>query len=345
MALVRGSSYNISMIVLLIITLILLIAVSGTRPNKCAYSEFEMRRRSEKHGRDDMLNWRRYEYYHDVHTLRRIIVTFLLVCVSVLFVVTDGWLVGLLLGLITALLYMRIALLGPVKRLCQRIYDSFEPNILQATEHMSRGLRVIGGSIEPDLEYVVSSRQELLHLVETAGALLSKNEAKLIKSGLEFEGKQVKNYMTPRSVMEAIGCNELLGPLTLDNLHQTGHTHFPVMDGDIDHLVGILHIYSLFTLENKKSLVVKDVMEPRVFYIHEEQTLEDVLAACIKYRRHLLVVVNEYRETVGIITIEDAIIQLTGRKIIDQFAEHDNLRAVAARNPRENNQPQNHTDV
>jgi len=145
--------------------------------------------------------------------------------------------------------------------------------------------------------------------------------------------------------MEAIGANELLGPLVLDNLHRTGHTHFPVFEGDIDHLVGILHIYSLFTLENKKSLAVKDAMEPRVYYINETQTLEQALFACIKHRRHLLVVVNNYRETVGVITIEDAVEQLIGRKIVDQFAEHDDLRKVAERNPRHNNSSEAATDV
>jgi CBS domain containing-hemolysin-like protein len=86
-------------------------------------------------------------------------------------------------------------------------------------------------------------------------------------------------------------------------------------------------------------------MEPKVLYIHEEQPLNDALSACIKHRRHLLVVINEFRETVGVITIEDAVEQLIGRKIVDEFAEHDDLRKVAERNPRGNNLPKNHSDV
>jgi CBS domain containing-hemolysin-like protein len=57
------------------------------------------------------------------------------------------------------------------------------------------------------------------------------------------------------------------------------------------------------------------------------------------------VVVNQYRETVGVITVEDIIEQLIGRKIIDQFDEYDDLRAVAETNPRKNNLPKRGEDI
>lgn len=75
-------------------------------------------------------------------------------------------------------------------------------------------------------------------------------------------------------------------------------------------------------------------MEPKVLYIHEDQTLDDALATCIKHRRHLLVVVNESKETVGVITIEDAVEQLIGREITEKYDDHDNLAEVAGRKSR-----------
>jgi CBS domain containing-hemolysin-like protein len=47
--------------------------------------------------------------------------------------------------------------------------------------------------------------------------------------------------------------------------------------------------------------------------------------------------VNKYRETVGLLSLEDVMESLIGRPIIDEFDRHDDLRAVAARNPRGNN--------
>ena len=53
--------------------------------------------------------------------------------------------------------------------------------------------------------------------------------------------------MTPRGVMNTVAKEDVIGPLLLDELHKTGHSRFPVTDGDIDHIVGILHIRSLLT--------------------------------------------------------------------------------------------------
>jgi CBS domain containing-hemolysin-like protein len=86
-------------------------------------------------------------------------------------------------------------------------------------------------------------------------------------------------------------------------------------------------------------------MDPKVYYIHEDQTLEHALAAFLKTHHHLFVVVNEYRETVGILCLEDVIEALLGRKIVDEFDAHDDLRAVAAHNPRSNNSSSKSHDV
>jgi CBS domain containing-hemolysin-like protein len=152
--------------------------------------------------------------------------------------------------------------------------------------------------------------------------------------------------MTPRGVIDSISKKELLGPLVLDDLHKTGHSRFPVIDGDIDHVVGMLHIQDLLILDAKqRSNTVEKVMEPRVFYVREDQTLEHALTAFLRTRHHLFVVVNEFRETVGVLSLEDVIEVLLGRKIVDEFDAHDDLRAVAARNPRGNNEPQKHEDI
>ena len=78
-------------------------------------------------------------------------------------------------------------------------------------------------------------------------------------------------------------------------------------------------------------------MEKKVYYIREDQTLDHALAAFLKTRHHLFVVVNGYRETAGIITLEDVIEALLGRKIVDEFDLHDDLRAVATREAKTNN--------
>jgi CBS domain containing-hemolysin-like protein len=83
----------------------------------------------------------------------------------------------------------------------------------------------------------------------------------------------------------------------------------------------------VITKENKK---VKDVMRREVYYVHEEQTLDHALKAFIKTKHHLFIVINSFEEFVGIITIEDILEQIIGKKIIDEFDKYDDLREVAA---------------
>ncbi|PID31273.1 hypothetical protein CR983_02090 [Candidatus Saccharibacteria bacterium] len=333
------------MVVLIIGLVFLLLVVAGVVPRRGTLSEFELRRRLDAKQEGALLEWRRGELLSEVMALRRIVIAFTLVVASALLIHRFGWDVGLLLAFLLTLLYNRASSFTPLRNRAQRLYDRHEASFLAWVDRARRFISPFRGAADMQSERIVASREELEHMVDESARFVAKHERLMLHGVLGFDKKIIKDYMTPRSVMEAIGVNELLGPLVLDGLHKTGHSHFPVFEGDIDHIVGVLHIYTLFTLDQPESKIVRDVMEPRAFYIHEDQTLGDALSACIKHRRHLLVVINEFRETVGVITIEDAVEQLIGQKIIDQSDQHDDLRKVAARNPKKLNTGPKAVDV
>ena len=133
----------------------------------------------------------------------------------------------------------------------------------------------------------------------------------------------------------------MLGPLVLDDLHRTGHSRFPVIDEDIDHIVGVLYLRDVLTLDGTKkhTAKVETAMSKKVYYIRQDQTLPQALTAFLKTHHHLFIVINEYRETVGIITLEDTVEALLGKRIIDEFDAHDDMRAVAERNARSPHAP------
>ena len=85
-------------------------------------------------------------------------------------------------------------------------------------------------------ELDVESREELLEIVKNAGDALSKDEKKLITNSLKFKDMKVADAMIPRTMIDSIGNDEVLGPIVLDGLYKTGHSRFPVIDGDIDHV-------------------------------------------------------------------------------------------------------------
>lgn len=323
-----------------------LIAVAGIVPRPTKTSKFELERR--KANGDALADYalHREALLVDILSLQRILSALLLVIFVALSIVAFGWLLGIIISVFVALEYGRIARVDLWQRRAQKLYEQHEQAILDVVDEMSGLLRFLR-SITPvdDKEVRLESRAELRHLVETAGTLLTPDEKKFITHSLTFNEKLVNKVMTPRGVIDSISQRELLGPLVLDDLHKTGHSRFPVVDGDIDHVVGMIHIQDLFTLDTKRSTTAGKAMEPRVFYIREDQTLKHALAAFLRTHHHLFVVVNEFRETVGLLSLEDVIETLIGHKIVDEFDAHDDLRAVAARNPRGNNHPEKREDV
>ena len=193
-------------------------------------------------------------------------------------------------------------------------------------------------------EVRAASKAELAHIIQQSAGVLSKDELLRLLAGMTLDADAVQDVMTPVSVIDTIGVGDGLGPLVLDALHKTGHSRFPVIDGDVHHIVGILYLHDIINLKSAKA-TVRDAMDKRVHYIHENQSLEHALHGFLTTHRHLFVVVNDYRETVGVVTLEDVLERLLGKKIVDEFDTFDDLRAVAESNPRKNNLPKGKTDI
>lgn len=318
------------MIVVLIITcLALLLSAASVAPHRSTLSEYELRRRLDSRQKGALLQWRRGELYAELMAVRRVIIAFLLVLTSALMIHEFGWLIGLTLSFTLTVLYNRLASLPPMRGLVQKYYDQREARILKWLDDNRRIIRPLRGKAERNMEQRLGSRKELEHIVDQSATYFDEVERAMLKAAMSFRGRKVGDHMTPRSRMEAIGANELLGPLVLDDLYKTGHSHFPVFEADLDNIIGMLHIHSLFSVLHKESKMVRDVMLPQVFYVRDDELLQVALSVCIKHRRHLLVVVSEYDETVGVITIEDILNQLLGGPVEPISDNHDDRSAVA----------------
>ncbi|MDN5275102.1 MAG: hypothetical protein JWP06_1003 [Candidatus Saccharibacteria bacterium] len=334
------------MVILCVVVLLALLLVEGVNPKRNTMSRFELERRSNMGDKAAIAAVKREELLIDILSLQRVLSALLLVLFVALSVAAFGWLLGIVFAVGVALEAGAIARMSFWQRRARSLYEQHEHTLLQFVKKYSGIFRFMRSITPiPPLRAQLDSREELQHLVMQSGNLLSGDEKKLIQHGLQFEQKMVSEVMTPKGMIDSISKKELLGPLVLDDLHKTGHSRFPVIDGDIDHVVGMLHIHDLFTLDTKRSTTAEKAMEARVFYIREDQSLQHALAAFIRTHHHLFIVVNEYRETVGIVSLEDVTEALLGRKIVDEFDTHDDLRQVAMRNPRDNNHPEKREDV
>ncbi len=153
-------------------------------------------------------------------------------------------------------------------------------------------------------------------------------EIDLLTHALNFGDLTVNDALVPKRVVKAISAEESIGPVLMGELHDSGHSRFPVYERRKDNLVGILYLHDL--VASKQTGKVSDVMRSKLMYVHEDFTLYQTLQAFIKTKQHLFVVVNGFEEYVGIITIEDVLERVIGKLIIDEFDQYDDLRAVAS---------------
>ena len=315
--------------IIIAVTFLVLIVVQSIRPSRSRLSNFELNRRIEQGDESAKQVLDREKLSSKVLALKRMTVGLLLVIITILNILNFELLIGSLLSVFIGVVYSRIADIRFIKKFAGMVYRRSEKSLLKFV----RGKKLLFGKGSEPRGLLVSSREELRNLIDMAGEdMLSLDDKKLVLSSLGFGAKKVLSAMTPRSRIISLKKSEYLGPLVLNELHRTGHSRLPVINGDLNHVVGILHLDKLLTLDDKHSTTAEKAMEAKVYYVHEHQTLDQALSTFLSTRHDLFVVVNSAKETVGLLTLQDVIDAIFGRRLIDEFEAHDNLGSVASRN-------------
>ena len=106
----------------------------------------------------------------------------------------------------------------------------------------------------------------------------------------------------------------------------TGHSRFPVYDGDRENIIGILMAKDLLKLQRAPELNLRTLLRPAVF-VPESKRLNELLGDFRSNRNHLAIVVDEFGRTAGLITIEDVLEEIVG-EIEDEFDDKDGESAI-----------------
>jgi CBS domain containing-hemolysin-like protein len=156
---------------------------------------------------------------------------------------------------------------------------------------------------------------------------IPKSELEIAEHALLFSDRIVHNITIPRRAVRTVSDAEIIGPVFINELHQSGYARFPVYKGKPDHIVGTLYLRDLVNLHHGGT--VASAMRPGVFYVHEAFSLFQALQAFLQTKHHLFIVVNSFEEFIGIITVEDVLEQVLGKPIHDEFDRYDDIEAVA----------------
>jgi hemolysin (HlyC) family protein len=151
--------------------------------------------------------------------------------------------------------------------------------------------------------------------------LLDRDALDMIEGVLQVALMKVRDIMVPRGQMDVVDKNENPDDY-LQRVIESGHSRFPLIDGDKDKVIGILLAKDLlryFQLEKKKRVHfnLHDFLRPAVF-VPESKRLNVLLREFRASRNHMAIVVDEYGGVAGIVTIEDVIEQIVG-EISDEY--------------------------
>lgn len=148
---------------------------------------------------------------------------------------------------------------------------------------------------------------------------------------LDFAGLEVRDAMITRSQMNVVKESDSIERIVA-YINETAHSRFPVIGGDKDDVLGILHAKDLLKfMFNPEQFNLQTVLRPAVF-VPESKSLTALLKEFREQRNHMAVVVDEYGGISGLVTFEDIIEEIVG-DIEDEFDEDesaDNIFAVSA---------------
>jgi CBS domain containing-hemolysin-like protein len=161
--------------------------------------------------------------------------------------------------------------------------------------------------------------QLLLDQGKESGALDS-SEHELIKNVFDFNDRTVKKIMVPRTAILAINIDSPYAEFVSAVINE-GYTRMPVYKGNIDEIIGFIHVKDLLMKELKDQTVsLSDMIRP-VYFIPESKKIADLLSEMRKKKNpHIAIVLDEFGGTAGLVTMEDIIEELVG-EIQDEYDE------------------------
>ncbi|CAM4093515.1 HlyC/CorC family transporter [Vreelandella rituensis] len=162
------------------------------------------------------------------------------------------------------------------------------------------------------------SRDELRTIVHEAGTLIPYRHQTMLLSILDLENVTVNDIMVPRHEVVGIDLDDSLEDI-LTQVRTSQHTRVPVYKGDINNIIGMLHLRNaarfLSRDEVTKAAIVQEARDP--YFIPESTPLHTQLLNFQKQKRRIGIVVDEYGDVEGLVTLEDILEEIVGEFTTD----------------------------
>jgi Mg2+/Co2+ transporter CorB len=186
------------------------------------------------------------------------------------------------------------------------------------TSVASNAVLYVFGVRQKDAEGYALSREELRTIVYEAGARISSRYRHMLLNILDLEKVTVEDVMIPRSEIVGIDLDDDDSDIA-KAISESSHTRLPVYRENIDHVVGVLHLRTLANWSNNSSIDKKSleslVLDP--YFVPEGTPLSTQLLQFQKAKQRFAMVVDDYGDIQGIVTLEDILEEIVGEFTTD----------------------------
>jgi len=173
--------------------------------------------------------------------------------------------------------------------------------------------RVTGGRAAIETSYV--TRQEIREIIETGEreGVLDEDERQMLQRTLRFNRTIAKEVMTPRLDMTAISQDATIEEAIEECVH-SGHARLPVYEGSLDNVIGVVNIRELvreYRYTDDETGDLEDVIEATL-HVPESKNVDELLTEMREKRLHIVIVIDEFGTTEGLVTMEDLTEEIVG---------------------------------
>ena len=155
--------------------------------------------------------------------------------------------------------------------------------------------------------------------------LFREEGVKMIRAIFDFDDKLAHEIMTPRTDVFMIDIQDEPKEYT-DELMEMHYSRVPVYDGDVDNIIGILHVKDYFIEAYKggfESVEIGEILR-KPYFVPETKNINKLFYELQKEKQHIAILIDEYGGFSGIVTMEDLIEEIMG-DIDDEYDEEENL--------------------
>jgi len=198
-------------------------------------------------------------------------------------------------------------------------YRVFKPFIFLINVSSNAMLRAVGLQSVSEHEQAITEDEVRLILTQSAAmGHLKARERRMLENVLDLEDKIARRHMVRRGQVVYLNRHDPMQK-KLEIASQSGHTRFPLCEGDLDHVVGIVHIKDVFNATSRGDELTTLAQVARdPLFLPETVHLDALLKEFQRSKNHMAVLVDEYGSTAGIITIENVLEEMVG-PIEDEF--------------------------